>query len=93
VLAAAGYPEAPEAGTAIGGLDDLDPEKVLVFHAGTALREGRLVSAGGRVLNVTGIGATVADARDRAYAAIERIDFPGARFRRDIALKAVRVPG
>jgi phosphoribosylamine--glycine ligase len=93
VLAAAGYPEAPEAGTAIGGLDDLDPENVLVFHAGTALRNGRLASAGGRVLNVTGIGATVADARDRAYAAIEQIDFPGARFRRDIALKAVRVPG
>jgi phosphoribosylamine--glycine ligase len=93
VLAAAGYPDAPEAGTPIGGLDDLDAEGALVFHAGTAVRDGRLVSAGGRVLNVTGIGATVADARDCAYAAIERIDFPGARFRRDIALKAVRVPG
>jgi phosphoribosylamine--glycine ligase len=93
VLAAPGYPDAPEPGVTIGGLSELDEDDALIFHAGTAVRDGRLVSAGGRVLNVTGIGATVADARDRAYAAIERIEFPDARFRRDIALKAVRVPG
>ncbi|HYY33097.1 MAG TPA: phosphoribosylamine--glycine ligase [Gaiellaceae bacterium] len=93
VLAAAGYPEAPEAGSPIRGLDDMDGKNVLLFHAGTAIRDGLLVSAGGRVLNVTGVGSSVAEARERAYAAIERIDFPTAQFRRDVALKAVHVPG
>ena len=93
VLAAAGYPEAPEAGSPIRGLDDMDGKNVLLFHAGTAIRDGLLVGAGGRVLNVTGVGSSVAEARERAYAAIERIDFPTAQFRRDVALKAVHVPG
>ena len=64
----------------------------LVFHAGTALRHGELVSAGGRVLDVVGTGDTVSDAREQAYAAVEQIDFPGAHFRTDIAAKAVHVP-
>jgi len=93
VLAAAGYPDAPEPGVEIRGIEDAEAGGALVFHAGTAVRDGRLVSAGGRVLNVTGLGGSVAEARDRAYAAVESIDFPGAQFRRDVALRAVRVPG
>ena len=93
VLGAAGYPDAPEAGVPLRGLDDAEDAGALVFHAGTAIRDGQLVSAGGRVLNVTGVGASVAEARERAYAAVERIEFPRAQFRDDIASKAVRVPG
>ena len=93
VLAAAGYPDAPEPGVEIRGIEEAEASGALVFHAGTAVRDGRLVSAGGRVLNVTGLGGSVAEARERAYAAVERIDFPGAQFRRDVALKGVRVPG
>jgi phosphoribosylamine--glycine ligase len=93
VLAAAGYPDAPEPGAQIRGIEDAEAGGALVFHAGTAVRDGRLVSAGGRVLNVTGLGASVAEARDRAYAAVDRIEFAGAQFRRDVALRAVRVPG
>jgi phosphoribosylamine--glycine ligase len=93
VLAAAGYPEAPEVGVPIRGVREAEESGALVFHAGTALREGELVSAGGRVLNVTGVGGSIAEARDQAYAAVEQIDFPGAQFRRDVALRAVGVPG
>ena len=92
VLAAPGYPEAPEAGIPIDGIEEAGNEGALVFHAGTAVRGGRTLSAGGRVLNVTGIGASVAEARERAYSAVERISFPGAQYRRDVALRAVRVP-
>jgi phosphoribosylamine---glycine ligase len=93
VLAARGYPEAPEAGVELRGLEDAEATGALVFHAGTAVREGRIVSAGGRVLNVTATGESVSEARDRAYTAVELIDFPGAQYRRDVASKAVRVPG
>jgi phosphoribosylamine--glycine ligase len=92
VLAAPGYPEAPEAGIPIDGIEEAEGEGALVFHAGTAVRGGRTVSAGGRVLNVTGIGASVAEARERVYRAVEQISFPGALYRRDVALKAVGVP-
>jgi phosphoribosylamine---glycine ligase len=60
-----------------------------VFHAGTAERDGEVVTAGGRVLNVTGLGATPGEARDRAYAAAEGIGFDGRQLRSDIALRAV----
>jgi phosphoribosylamine--glycine ligase len=93
VVAAPGYPDAPEQGIEIHGLDEAEGTGALVFHAGTALRDGRLLSAGGRVLDVTGTGDSIAEARECAYAAVERIDFPGAHFRRDIASRAVRVPG
>jgi phosphoribosylamine--glycine ligase len=93
VVAAPGYPDAPEQGIEIRGLDEAEGSGALVFHAGTALRDGRLVSAGGRVLDVTGTGESIAEARERAYAAVERIDFPRAHYRGDIASKAVRVPG
>jgi phosphoribosylamine---glycine ligase len=88
VLAGRGYPDAPETGVEIQGLAEAEAAGALVFHAGTALRAGRLVSAGGRVLAVTATAPTVSDARDRAYEAVTRIDFPGAHYRSDIALKA-----
>jgi phosphoribosylamine--glycine ligase len=92
VLAARGYPEAPEPGVELRGLEQAEGAGALVFHAGTAVREGRVLSAGGRVLNVTATGESVSEARDRAYAAVELIDFPGGQHRQDIALKAVHVP-
>jgi phosphoribosylamine--glycine ligase len=93
VLAAPGYPDDPESGIQIGGVEVAGATGALVFHAGTALRHGQLVSAGGRVLDLVGTGGSVSDAREQAYAAVEQIDFPGAQFRTDIAAKAVRVPG
>jgi phosphoribosylamine---glycine ligase len=93
VLAARGYPEAPESGVELRGLEEAEQTGAVVFHAGTAVRDGRILSAGGRVLNVSATGESVSDARDRAYGAVELIDFPGAQYRRDIALRAVRVPG
>jgi phosphoribosylamine--glycine ligase len=91
VMASAGYPGAFEKGKAISGLDRLD-EDILVFHAGTA-RSGsgdQVVTAGGRVLTVVGLGKTVAEARTRAYANVEMIHFEGAHFRHDIGITAVR---
>lgn len=91
VLAAPGYPEAPRGGDVIKGLDEAAAVPgVTVFHAGTRRdAEGVLRSAGGRVLNVVARGATVAEARARAYAAVARIDWPGAVYRRDIAARAI----
>jgi phosphoribosylamine--glycine ligase len=90
VLASRGYPESASKGDVIHGLDSL-PEGVEVLHAGTALGEadGSVVTAGGRVLNVTALGATPAEARERAYEAADRIDFNGKQLRRDIAARAV----
>ncbi len=90
-LAAETYPEGRDAGSPIDGVERAEAEGALVFHAGTAVRDGQLVTSGGRILNVTGIGATLEEARARAYEACERISFPGARYRRDIAAKAVKV--
>ena len=86
VLAARGYPEAPERGSAIGGLDEAAAlADVRVFHAGTARDPaGRLVAAGGRVLNVCATGADLGQARAHAYAAVGRIDWPEGFCRRDI---------
>ena len=91
VLASPGYPETAEVGIPIRGIEAARAGGALVFHAGTALREGVVVSAGGRVLDVTGVGRTCAEARERAYEAVSLIDFAGAVYRRDIALKAVHV--
>ncbi len=89
VLASEGYPESASSGDVISGLEALSPE-VQVTHAGTARsRSGALVTAGGRVLGVTGLGADVAYARAAAYAAAEMIEFSGRQMRRDIALGAV----
>jgi phosphoribosylamine--glycine ligase len=87
VLASRGYPESSSSGDPIGGLDEI--EEAEVFHAGTAREGGRFVTAGGRVLCVTGLGAGPAEAREHAYAAVERIDFDGRQVRTDIAARAV----
>jgi phosphoribosylamine--glycine ligase len=89
VLASRGYPESSEVGVEIRGLEEAEATGAIVFHAGTAQRDGSLRSAGGRVLDVTGLGDTMCEARDRAYAAVDRIDFPGVQYRRDIALRAI----
>jgi phosphoribosylamine--glycine ligase len=85
VLATRDYPERGESGTAIEGIAAAQVTGAVVFHAGTALRGGRLVTNGGRVLAVTAAGDSVADARARAYEAVGRISFDGMRYRRDIA--------
>jgi phosphoribosylamine--glycine ligase len=84
VLASAGYPGSASHGDPIAGLDLVSGD-VAVTHAGTALAEGRLVTAGGRVLNVTGFGTDTQSARESAYAAAEMISFPGMQLRGDIA--------
>ena len=92
VMAADNYPGTPRTGDLIAGLDELPggPD-TYVLHAGTARDgDGLLVSAGGRVLSVVSTGATLAQARDRAYAAVARIDLPGSHHRSDIALRAER---
>jgi phosphoribosylamine---glycine ligase len=86
VLASGGYPESSSTGDVISGLDAV--EGADVFHAGTAERGGEIVTAGGRVLSVTGLGGTPGEARDRAYAAAERIEFDGRQMRTDIAARA-----
>ena len=88
VLASAGYPQSSSSGDLISGLDRL-PAAVEVTHAGTARRDGRLVTAGGRVLNVTALGADVQHARSAAYAAADMVEFRGRQLRRDIAARAV----
>jgi phosphoribosylamine--glycine ligase len=90
VMAAAGYPQAPRQGDAIGGLElASEVEGVTVFHAGTATRESnQVVTAGGRVLGVGAVGSSAAQARQRAYRAVGHIQFEGMHFRRDIAVSA-----
>jgi phosphoribosylamine---glycine ligase len=92
VLASAGYPESSSKGDAISGLEAA-AELAEITHAGTAERDGEIVTAGGRVLNVTALGASPAEARGRAYDAAGRIEFEGMQMRSDIAARAVeRVP-
>ncbi|MGH2761082.1 MAG: phosphoribosylglycinamide synthetase C domain-containing protein, partial [Thermoleophilaceae bacterium] len=86
VLASRGYPESSSRGDAISGLDDVHGAEV--FHAATAERNGEVVTAGGRVLNVTALGATPGEARDHAYAAAEGIRFDGRQMRTDIGARA-----
>ena len=90
-LAGQDYPERPDSGTPIGGVAEAEAAGAIVFHAGTAMRAGRLVTNGGRVLNVTALGDSVEEARQRAYEACELISFAGMRYRRDIAGRAVNV--
>jgi phosphoribosylamine--glycine ligase len=92
VLAAAGYPESPRRGDPITGLDRIDAARhpgVAVFHAGTALEDGQVVTSGGRVLCVTALGDSVKLAQRAAYAAIAEIRFEGMQFRTDIGHRAV----
>jgi phosphoribosylamine--glycine ligase len=93
VMASAGYPASASTGDLISGLDAVD-DAIEVTHAGTARRDdGAIVTAGGRVLNVTALGATPRSARDAAYAAAKHIDFAGRQLRADIALRAVERMG
>jgi phosphoribosylamine--glycine ligase len=85
VLAGGGYPERGDSGTPIEGVEDAEATGALVWHAGTALHDGRLVTNGGRILNVVGVGETVDAARTAAYEAAGRIDFAGMQYRSDIA--------
>lgn len=89
VMAAEGYPGSYAKGSEIVGADALNSDTVHVFHAGTARRDGALVANGGRVLNVSARGRTVAEARERAYAAVDAIDWPQGFCRRDIAWRAL----
>ena len=90
VMAAEGYPGAYAKGSQIRGLEELPQDsQAMVFHAGTALRDGRVIAAGGRVLNVTARGTTLAEARQRAYGMVDRIDWPGGFCRRDIGWRAL----
>jgi phosphoribosylamine--glycine ligase len=89
VVAAGGYPAEGDRGSPITGLEAAEATGALVFHAGTARHDGVVVTNGGRVLSVTGRGATLAEARTAAYAAADLIAFAGARRRGDIALAAV----
>jgi phosphoribosylamine--glycine ligase len=86
VAASEGYPGAYRTGREIRGLEDAgEVEGAIVFHSGTAERQGRVVTSGGRVLSVSGLGDSPAEARDRAYEALSRVSFEGMQFRRDIA--------
>ena len=88
VIAASGYPAESDRGSPISGVEAAETGGALVFHAGTALQGDRLVTNGGRILGVTGLGPSIPEARAAAYAAVGEIGFEGARFRRDIALEA-----
>ena len=89
VLAAGGYPDTYRKGDIISGLSVADNEDAKVFHAGTSLKDGNVVTAGGRVLCATALGNTVAEAQKKAYSAIESIDWDDKYFRTDIAYRAI----
>ena len=89
VMAARGYPGTPEKGGGIEGVDAAEAAGAIVFHAGTTLEDGRLIANGGRVLAVTGTGASVAEAQAAAYDAVDRIAFPTGFCRRDIGWREV----
>jgi phosphoribosylamine--glycine ligase len=88
VLAAANYPAGSDKGSPITGIAAAEETGAVVFQAGTAMRDETLMTSGGRVLNVSALGSTIAEARERAYAACEKISWEGMRYRTDIALRA-----
>ena len=88
VLASSGYPDSPKQGDTITGLPAAD-EDLRVFHSGTALKDGAVVTSGGRVLCVTALGVTIKLAQRRAYEAVSGIRFDGMQYRRDIGFRAV----
>jgi phosphoribosylamine--glycine ligase len=91
VMASGGYPDDYQKGKKITGLQEAGKlDDVIVFHAGTKEQDGEIVTNGGRVLGVTALGSTIADAKAKAYQAVDRIHFDGVYFRRDIADKAIK---
>jgi phosphoribosylamine--glycine ligase len=86
VLASAGYPEEPKIGREISGITAIP--NTHIFHAGTTVEAGRLISTGGRVLAITGVGPDLASARSNSYQALTGINLAGSHYRKDIALKA-----
>jgi phosphoribosylamine--glycine ligase len=93
VLASRGYPESSSSGDVITGLDEAEAVGAEVTHAGTAEQDGQIVTAGGRVLNVTALGQSPGEARERAYAAAREISFDGMQMRNDIAARAAERVG
>ncbi len=89
VLAAQGYPQSPRKGDEIVSLPSVPPRDTMIFHAGTAVRDGRLVTSGGRVLCATALGSSVRDAASRAYYLASQVNWQGMFFRRDIGYRAV----
>lgn len=89
VIASGGYPKSYRKGLEITGLKNGQTDGVTVYHAGTAIADGKLVAAGGRVLGVTALGASLKEALDRAYSAVDTIDFENKHFRRDIGKRAL----
>lgn len=89
VMAAKGYPGTPEKGSVISGIDKAEAAGAQVFHAGTATNDGKIIANGGRVLNVTATGSNVSEAQQKAYAAVDRLDWPEGFCRRDIGWRAV----
>jgi phosphoribosylamine--glycine ligase len=89
VMAAEGYPDNPRKGDEITGIPQETPESV-TFHAGTTIADGKLVTNGGRVLCVVGLGDSVKMAQKQAYEAVDKIHFNGAQFRRDIGWRGVK---
>ena len=90
IMASGGYPKSYPKGLEITGLQNGQLDGVTVYHAGTALQDGRLVTSGGRVLGVTAMGTTLQAALDKAYAAVQKIHFDGAHYRRDIGQRALQ---
>lgn len=90
IMASGGYPSSSEKGVPIHGLDDIAAEEAIVFHSGTAEKDGEIVTNGGRVLGVTAKDATIKGAIDKAYAAVEKINFDHMQFRRDIGARALQ---
>jgi phosphoribosylamine--glycine ligase len=94
VMSSGGYPGSYEKSKIITGIDEAEQlDDVVVFHAGTTVDQGNIVTSGGRVLGVTAMGKTIADAKARAYEAVDKISFEGSYCRRDIADKALKKVG
>jgi phosphoribosylamine--glycine ligase len=89
VLASGGYPGSYRKGLSITGLESIQDPDVQIFHAGTAIKDGQVVTSGGRVLGVTALGADVREALSKAYRAVEKINFPDMHYRKDIGYRAL----